>query len=169
ALYSDVKGDYIKKPITECSGHEICQEWLYHMGMPEDQIEQLAKDEINTIPVYMPYITAYFMPRALGDRPRVVPHQSRNLAFIGNFAETERDTVFTTEYSVRTAMEAVYQLLNIDRGVPETIGTEFDVRELMKAMYHLNDRKGLSEITKTNKVQRALFKGIKRKIKGTYI
>ncbi|ALN77580.1 oleate hydratase [Staphylococcus agnetis] len=169
ALYSDVKGDYIKKPITECSGHEICQEWLYHMGMPEDQIEQLAKDEINTIPVYMPYITAYFMPRALGDRPRVVPHQSRNLAFIGNFAETERDTVFTTEYSVRTAMEAVYQLLNIDRGVPETIGTEFDVRELMKAMYHLNDRKGLSEITKTNKVQRTLFKGIKRKIKGTYI
>lgn len=168
-LYSDVKGDYIKKPITECSGHEICQEWLYHMGMPEDQIEQLAKDEINTIPVYMPYITAYFMPRALGDRPRVVPHQSRNLAFIGNFAETERDTVFTTEYSVRTAMEAVYQLLNIDRGVPETIGTEFDVRELMKAMYHLNDRKGLSEITKTNKVQRTLFKGIKRKIKGTYI
>jgi myosin-crossreactive antigen len=33
---------------------------------------------------------------AIGDRPLVVPHQSQNLAFIGNFAETERDTVFTT-------------------------------------------------------------------------
>lgn len=61
----------------------------------------------------MPYITSYFMTRAIGDRPLVVPHQSQNLAFIGNFAETERDTVFTTEYSVRTAMEAVYQLLNM--------------------------------------------------------
>ena len=50
----------------------------------------------------MPYITSYFMTRAIGDRPLVVPHQSQNLAFIGNFAETERDTVFTTEYSVRT-------------------------------------------------------------------
>ena len=49
----------------------------------------------------MPYITSYFMTRAIGDRPLVVPHQSQNLAFIGNFAETERDTVFTTEYSVR--------------------------------------------------------------------
>ena len=39
ALYSDEKGDYIHKPIVECSGHEICQEWLYHMGLPIDQIE----------------------------------------------------------------------------------------------------------------------------------
>ncbi|MGU3218752.1 oleate hydratase [Staphylococcus aureus] len=51
------------------------------------------------------------MTRAIGDRPFSRPHQSQNLSFIGNFAETERDTVFTTEYSVRTAMEAVYQLL----------------------------------------------------------
>ena len=55
------------------------------------------------------------MPRSIGDRPLVVPENARNIAFIGNFAETERDTVFTTEYSVRTAMEAVYQLLDIDR------------------------------------------------------
>ncbi|MCC9843455.1 hypothetical protein HK177_05525, partial [Streptococcus agalactiae] len=26
-----------------------------------------------------------------------------NFAFIGQFSETERDTVFTTEYSIRTA------------------------------------------------------------------
>ena len=62
-----------------------------------------------------------------------------NLAFIGNFAETERDTVFTTEYSVRTAMEAVYQLLEVDRGVPEVYASEFDVRVLMDAYYQLND------------------------------
>ncbi|WRN71380.1 oleate hydratase [Staphylococcus aureus] len=43
ALYSDVNGDYIKKPITECSGNEICQEWLYHLGVSTDKIEDLAK------------------------------------------------------------------------------------------------------------------------------
>ena len=46
-----------------------------------------------------------------------------NFAFLGQFAETPRDTVFTTEYSVRTAMEAVYGLLKVDRGVPEVWGS----------------------------------------------
>ena len=38
-----------------------------------------------------------------------------------------RDTVFTTEYSVRTAMEAVYTLLNVDRGVPEVFDSIYDI------------------------------------------
>ena len=56
ALYSNVKGDYINKPIVECSGNEICQEWLYHMGVPTNQIKDLAQNQCNSIPVYMPYI-----------------------------------------------------------------------------------------------------------------
>lgn len=97
---------------------------------------------MNTVPVYMPYITSYFMPRRDGDRPAVVPDGSENIAFIGNFAESPtRDTVFTTEYSVRTAMEAVYTLLDIDRGVPEVFASAFDVRMLLNAMYYLNDQK----------------------------
>ena len=36
---------------------------------PTDKIEDLAKHASNTIPVYMPYITSYFMTRAIGDRP----------------------------------------------------------------------------------------------------
>jgi oleate hydratase len=135
-----------KKPITECTGCEIAQEWLYQMGVPVSEIDQLAKESCNVVPTYMPYITSYFMPRALGDRPLVVPSGSKNLAFIGNFAETERDTVFTTEYSVRTAMEAVYTLLDIDRGVPEVFASSYDIRELLKAAYYLNDKKELSEI-----------------------
>ena len=64
-----------------------------------------------------------------------------NLAFIGNFAETQRDTVFTTEYSVRTAMEAVYQLLAIERGVPEVFASAYDLRTLANAIYYLSDKK----------------------------
>ncbi len=59
------------------------------------------------------------MPGAAGDRPAVVPEGAVNFAFIGQFAETKRSTIFTTEYSMRTGMEAVYTLLDIDRGVPE--------------------------------------------------
>lgn len=169
ALYSDVKGDFIKKPITECTGSEICQEWLYHMGVPQEEIVELAQSECNTIPVYMPYVTAYFMPRAYEDRPLVVPNGSKNLAFIGNFAETERDTVFTTEYSVRTAMEAVYQLLDVDRGVPEVYASEFDARVLMDAFYELNDRKSLHELVNKNFIKRSVLNTVLKKIRGTFI
>lgn len=113
-LFSDKPGNYIKKPLRNCTGIEIAEEWLYHIGVPEEEIHAMAVHSANTIPCMMPYVMSYFMPRALDDRPLVVPEGSVNLAFIGNFAETERDTVFTTEYSVRTAMEAVYTLLQIE-------------------------------------------------------
>jgi oleate hydratase len=72
-----------------------------------------------------------------------VPENALNFAFIGQFAESSRDCVFTTEYSVRTAMEAVYQLLDVDRGVPEVFGSIYDVRELMKSTAYLRDGKKL--------------------------
>ena len=64
----------------------------------------------------MPYINAFFQPREEKDRPLVVPKESINFAFVGQFAETPRDTIFTTEYSIRTGMEAVYTLLKIEIG-----------------------------------------------------
>ena len=53
-------------------------EWLYHIGVPEDQIEELAENSANTVPVMMPYIDAFFMPRAKGDRPDIVPKGAVN-------------------------------------------------------------------------------------------
>lgn len=50
------------------------------------------------------------MPRKEADRPKVVPDGCVNLGFLGQFVETPGDVVFTVEMSVRTAMEAVYQL-----------------------------------------------------------
>ncbi len=84
------------------------------------------------------------LPRNGTDRPKVVPEGVKNFAFIGQFAESTRDCIFTTEYSVRTGMEAVYQLLNIDRGVPEVFGSIYDVRELIKSTVFLRDREKLS-------------------------
>ncbi len=167
-LLSDTLGNYVKKKITECTGAELCAEWLYHMGVPVSEIEDIAHNSANTVPCHMPYITTYFMPRAIGDRPLVVPKGSVNFAFIGNYAETPRDTVFTTEYSVRTAMEAVYTLLNIDRGVPEVFDSCFDARVLLRSIYYLNDKKKLRDIDLPWIVKVLGKQGLK-KIHGTYL
>ena len=139
SLFTDVPGDYVKKPMKECTGKEITAEWLYHLGIPVEDIERLSGEECNCTPTMMPYITAFFMPRSAGDRPDVIPDGSVNAAFLGQFAETPRDTIFTTEYSVRTAMEAVYGLCGVDRGVPEVWGSVYDVRELLDSTVKLMD------------------------------
>lgn len=167
-LFSDKPGNYIKKPMRECTGKEICMEWLYHLGVPTDQIEKLATNSANTVPCMMPYITAFFMPRQLGDRPLVVAKGSVNFAFLGQFAETKRDTIFTTEYSIRTAMEAVYTLLDIDRGVPEVWGSVYDIRDLLNATVKLGDGKPITDM-KLNLIERFIMKKALKKAKGTDI
>ena len=167
-LFSDVPGNYVKKPMRECTGKEICMEWLYHLGVPENQIEELASNSANTIPVMMPYIDAFFMPRNGTDRPKVVPKQAVNFSFLGQFAEVERDTIFTTEYSIRTAMVAVYTLLNIDRGVPEVWGSTYDIRDLLNATVKLRDGKTITDIDLGFKEKLALKEALKA-IKGTDI
>ena len=166
SLFTDRPGDYIKKPMRECTGKEICEEWLYHIGVPEDKIEEYATNSANTVPVMMPYIDAFFMPRAYGDRPAVVPDGSVNFAFIGQFAETPRDTIFTTEYSMRTGMEAVYTLLNVDRGVPEVWGSVYDVRDLLNSTVQLRDGKKITDMELSFGEKLVLKKALE-KIKNT--
>lgn len=142
ALFVEQPGDYVKKPMQDCSGEEITQEWLYHLGVPVEEIPELAASGAITVPVMMPYVTAFFMPRQAGDRPDVVPEGAVNFAFIGQFAESrERDCIFTTEYSVRTPMEAVYTLLDVERGVPEVFNSTYDIRMLLSATGRLRDGK----------------------------
>ena len=40
-------------------------------------------------------------------------------------------------------MEAVYQLLAVERGVPEVFASAYDLRTLAKAVYYLTDKKKL--------------------------
>ena len=114
----------------------------------------------------MPYINAFFQPRKEEDRPLVVPKGAVNFAFLGQFAETPRDTIFTTEYSIRTGMEAVYTLLNVDRGVPEVWGSKYDVRELLRAAYYAVDKKTLEELPLSLK-EKLLLKTVLKEVEGT--
>ena len=165
-LSTNVPGQFIKKPMRECTGEEICQEWLYHIGLDPEEIPTLAENACNTTTCYMPYINAFFQPRKESDRPKVVPEGSVNFAFIGQFAETPRDTIFTTEYSMRTGMESVYTLLNVDRAVPEVWGSKYDVRELLRACYYAIDKKPISQAP-LSFAEKEMLKILVRKVRGT--
>lgn len=165
-LFSDKPGDFVKKTMRECTGKEICMEWLYHLGVPVAEIADLAEHSAKTVPVMMPYITAFFMPREKGDRPNVVPDGAVNFAFLGQFAETARDTIFTTEYSIRTGMEAVYSLLDIDRGVPEVWGSTYDVRDLVNASVALRDGRKITDMD-LGVVEKLALKELLKKVRGT--
>lgn len=166
ALHTDTEGNYIKKAMRDCTGEEICQEWLYHIGMDESKIKDYSENACNTTTCFMPYINAFFQPRKNVDRPKVVPEGAMNFAFIGQFAETPRDTIFTTEYSMRTGMESVYTLLNVDRGVPEVWGSQYDIRELLRAAYYAIDKKKINELP-LNFKEKMLLKTVLKNVKGT--
>ena len=166
ALHTDTEGNYIKKAMRDCTGEEICQEWLYHIGMDESKIKDYSENACNTTTCFMPYINAFFQPRKNVDRPNVVPEGAVNFAFIGQFAETPRDTIFTTEYSMRTGMESVYTLLNVDRGVPEVWGSQYDIRELLRAAYYAVDKKKINELP-LNFKEKMLLKTVLKNVKGT--
>lgn len=135
-LFPDNIGDHVKKRMSDCTGEELMAELLYHLGV-KDEITEILKT-VNVIPCMMPFITSQFMPRVKGDRPDVVPEGSTNLAFIGQFVEIPGDCVFTVEYSVRSAIMAVYKLLKLEKNVPEIHPSKYDLRvlaEAFKALY----------------------------------
>ena len=113
ALHPDRIGNFVAKPMSECSGEDILRELCGHLNFDLDIMATA-----NCIPCRMPYITSMFMPRAKSDRPLPVPANSVNLAFVSQFVEIADDVVFTVEYSVRAAQTAVYQLLGVQREVP---------------------------------------------------
>jgi oleate hydratase len=137
ALLMDQDGNYVKKPMPACTGREILAELCYHLGII-DQLDAVAAATKVRIAL-MPFITAQFMPRAAGDRPRVVPAGCTNLALLGQFVETSNDIIFTMECSVRTARIGVYTLLGLPRQVADTSPTQYDIRNLMKAARVLNN------------------------------
>jgi len=166
SLFVDKPGDYVNKPMQACAGEEITREWLYHLGAPLEDISELAATGAKTVPVMMPYVTAFFMPRQKGDRPDVVPEGAKNFAFIGQFAESrERDCIFTTEYSVRTPMEAVYTLLNVERAVPEVCNSTYDLRRLLAATAALRDGKTV-DAAFPGVIRDALVKWADKKVLG---
>ncbi|MBY9080887.1 oleate hydratase [Paenibacillus sp. HN-1] len=131
-LNVDKEGDFVKKKMSECTGEEIMTELIGHLHFEQHRDAIMAT--ANCIPCMMPFITSQFMPRALGDRPKVVPDGSTNLAMVGQFCEIPEDVVFTEEYSVRAARIAVYKLLGINKPVAPVHHYQYDVRTLVSSL-----------------------------------
>ncbi|GGY57968.1 oleate hydratase [Marinobacter zhanjiangensis] len=135
-LLMDKDGNFVEKPMPQCTGKEILAELCHHLGIESELEEIAARTKVRT--ALMPYITAQFMRRAGGDRPHPVPEGCTNLGLIGQFVETRNDIIFTMESSIRTARIGVYKLLNIPKQVPDISPTQYDIRNIIKGARALN-------------------------------
>ncbi len=109
------KGNFVKKPMTECNGVEIATELLHHFGFEKELPKIIETSHI--IPQMMPYEMSHFLTRKIKDRPPAVPKGSTNLGLMGQFVESG-ECVMLVESSVRSAMIGVYSLLGVDKKVP---------------------------------------------------
>jgi len=136
-LYVDKPGNFVDKPMTDCTGYELMTELLGHLrfDVHSDAILQKA----TCIPCMMPFITSQFMPRGGGDRPAIVPEHYSNLALMGQYCELPDDVVFTVEYSIRSAQLAVCALLGTRRQPPAVYKSTFNAHALLKALRALHD------------------------------
>lgn len=114
-LHPEKEGTYVKKPMEQCSGEEILFELLSHMKIPTEPLLPSA----TTIPSLVPLGTSMLLTRVLQDRPNVIPHNTTNVAFIGQYVEIPDDTTFSVEYSVRGAQIAVSRLMGLGQGPPK--------------------------------------------------
>jgi len=135
-LFVDKPGDFVRKPMSACTGQEIMTEIMGHLRIEADA-DKILKS-CNCIPCMMPFITSQFLRRAEGDRPQIVPKGSKNLAFIGQFCELPEDVVFTVEYSIRSAQTAVYSLLNLKQKPPAVYKGSHNPRVLLNAFLALH-------------------------------
>jgi oleate hydratase len=136
-LFIDKPGNFVRKPMSACTGREVMTELLCHLeiGATATRILETAK----CIPCLMPFITSQFLRREAGDRPHIIPEGWANFAVIGQFCEQPDDVVFTVEYSVRAAQTAVYKLLGMKREPLPVYKGQYNPHTLFQAFMTLHD------------------------------
>lgn len=135
ALKGDNKGDFVKKPMGDCTGEELLTEMCYQFGFMNELHEIIKNSEC--IPFMLPYVTSMLLPRNNYDRPPVVPDRSTNLALIGEYTEMPEDTVFMVSYSTKTAQTAVYKLLDVHKEVTPIYHGTHNIWNWIKVLYWL--------------------------------
>lgn len=117
ALGGDNVGTFVKKTMPECTGREILEDLLGHLQFDQNEGEKNEILDTSTcIPCMLLYSTSQFLSRAKGDRPAVVPEGSRNFALLEQFVEIPDVIVFTTEYNVLCAIQAVKKFVKTVTG-----------------------------------------------------
>ena len=131
-LYPERIGNWVKKPMYECTGREILTELLAHLRF--DKTAAATMTNSICIPCNMPYVNNIWLPRKSGDRPPVVPEGVTNLGLLGQYVELEKDIAFTFEYSTRSAWEAVHLLTKRGPPPPSVYQGQFDPKGVWAAL-----------------------------------
>jgi oleate hydratase len=131
-LYPDRNGDFVRKPMTACTGAEILEETLKQLRL-DKQLDAIMASSI-CVPCNLPYVNNIWLPRRRGDRPSPVIAGATNLGLIGQYVEVPREIAFTIECSVRTAWEAIYVLLERGAPPPPVYQAQYDPKALFNAL-----------------------------------
>lgn len=146
-LYPRRHGEIIDKPYIEMTGKEMLQELIGQLSKVDpgpinisDKEEEIMDSVINCIPVYMPYASALFNNRAKSDRPKVIPKNSTNLAFTGEFVEQPYQMIFTENSAVRSGEIAAFHFAGIPMSrLVKTPRYDKDVKTLLRAAKKMFD------------------------------
>ncbi len=126
-----VKGNFVDKTMAACNGQEIMTEICHHLGFVKELPHILETS--TCVPGMLPYVMSHFLPRKRSDRPKVVPDGSTNLAFMGQFTESE-ECVMLVESSIRCAKIAVNTLFQVDKKVPPVYTGLHNPVKLLRAL-----------------------------------
>ena len=110
AIFPEGIGDYVKKPMLQCSGAEIMTELLKHLNYPS---ELVFRHTVN-IPRVMPRMSAIILAHSRDERPEVVPRNTSNIGLVGQFVEIPQYSCIDMSYAARSAQMVVSRLMGID-------------------------------------------------------
>lgn len=113
------------------------KELMGHLQIPKKEQAEMMRGLICRTSI-MPYIDSQFQPRRIGDRPLVNPKGYENFAFVSQFAEVPEDVVFTMEYSVRAAQQAVYYLMGVDKELTPVSKHQYSPKVLLDSFFKLH-------------------------------
>jgi len=131
-LHPERDGDYVTKPMNQCTGAEILEETLRHLRF-DKQLPAIMASSI-LIPCDMPYVNNIWLPRNGSDRPPPVPKGATNLGLIGQYVEMPKEIAFTIECSVRSAWVVIYTLLTRGPAPPSVYRGLYDPKALFDAL-----------------------------------
>jgi oleate hydratase len=128
----DTRGDHVPVTLPRANGRQLIEEVIGQLGL--ERGAGIVRATTSTATVLLPYAGSPLAPRSPGDRPDPVPAGARNFAFLGQYVEIPGEVAFSMEYSVRSAMHAVYGLLGVDREIPAIYNALLDPDAARRAL-----------------------------------
>ena len=149
-LHPEKIGDYVEKSMLDSKGYEICAEWLYHLGIPQNEINELSLMSASTIPYT--HTSTHCEAHTNG----------LNYAYIGEGVSLPYEYPGSFDYLVHTAMNAVYHLLHITRTIPAYRYSIEDYLSVFSSLYGDETFMESQSFTK-----RLVLKELLKKIEGS--